>query len=171
MRALLVKVAAMTTADPPVEARTVKALANLLAKRTFDMFAQNHGQKPPLDEARYLLRFHCFVRFPKAPNAIALTSLLCWGLQPKSEGGLQGKLELACSISTPSLVATGYLQHLHAVTYQAPGFVRRSGTSTQQPSMSTSRENSLRSQVHDQRPTGLLQRQPRRQRQRVSQRG
>lgn len=44
--------AASVTADPPVEQRTVRALATLLAKRTFDMFAQNHGQKPPLDEGR-----------------------------------------------------------------------------------------------------------------------
>ena len=34
----------------PIEGKTVRALALLAVKRTFDMFAGNHGQKVPLDE-------------------------------------------------------------------------------------------------------------------------
>lgn len=34
----------------PIEGKTVRALALLLVKRTYDMFAGNHGQKVPLDE-------------------------------------------------------------------------------------------------------------------------
>jgi len=36
----------------PIEGKTVKALTLLSVKRTFDLFAGNHGQKIPLDEAR-----------------------------------------------------------------------------------------------------------------------
>lgn len=54
--------AASVTADPPVEQRTVRALATLLAKRTFDMFAQNHGQKPPLDEGSQRAKVACKIR-------------------------------------------------------------------------------------------------------------
>lgn len=36
----------------PIEGKTVKALTLLSLKRTFDLFAANHGQKAAADEAR-----------------------------------------------------------------------------------------------------------------------
>ena len=41
--------------DPPVEPRPLKALATVLAKRTYDLFTANHGQKVAIDEAGYAL--------------------------------------------------------------------------------------------------------------------
>ena len=41
----------MAAAEPAIEPRPLKALANLLAKRTFDLFTANHGQRVPVDEA------------------------------------------------------------------------------------------------------------------------
>lgn len=38
--------------DIPVEQKTVKALTLVSLKRTFDLFAANHGQKVPIDEER-----------------------------------------------------------------------------------------------------------------------
>ena len=37
--------------DPPIEPRPLKALATLLAKRSYDLFTANHGQKVAIDEA------------------------------------------------------------------------------------------------------------------------
>lgn len=39
-------------ADLPIEGKTVKALTLLSLKRTYDLFAGNHGQGIPLDEER-----------------------------------------------------------------------------------------------------------------------
>ena len=51
--------AAASAAEPgsfrqelPIQGKTVKALTLLAVKRSFDLFAGNHGQKVPLDEAR-----------------------------------------------------------------------------------------------------------------------
>ena len=51
-RSLVCVHARMPTQDLPVERKTVKALALLSLKRTYDMFAPNHGEKLPLDETR-----------------------------------------------------------------------------------------------------------------------
>jgi hypothetical protein len=42
----------MLSADIPIEGKTVKALTTLSLKRTFDLFAGNHGQPLPTDEER-----------------------------------------------------------------------------------------------------------------------
>ena len=39
-------------ADLAVEGKTVKTLTLLALKRTFDLFAANHGESVPLDEER-----------------------------------------------------------------------------------------------------------------------
>lgn len=44
--------AAAATQELPIEGKTVKALTLLSAKRTYELFAGNHGQKVPADEPR-----------------------------------------------------------------------------------------------------------------------
>ena len=46
------QVAAAQSDDLPVETRSVKALQLQQLKRTFDLFAGNHGSKPDLDSGR-----------------------------------------------------------------------------------------------------------------------
>ena len=41
-----------TVADLAVEGKTVKTITLLSVKRTFDLFAGNHGEAAPLDEER-----------------------------------------------------------------------------------------------------------------------
>lgn len=44
------KPAAAAAGELPIEGKTVRALTTLAVKRTYDLFAGNHGQKVPLDE-------------------------------------------------------------------------------------------------------------------------
>jgi len=43
---------AAATQELPIEGKTVKALTLLSAKRAYELFAGNHGQKVPADEPR-----------------------------------------------------------------------------------------------------------------------
>ena len=45
----------------PVEKRSIKALALLSLKRTYDLYAANHGQKIPLDEQAQKAKIACKV--------------------------------------------------------------------------------------------------------------
>ena len=62
--------AANAYADPDVaeeevvEQKSLKAITALLLKRTYDMFAANHGQKVPLDEEAQKVKIACKVSFP-----------------------------------------------------------------------------------------------------------
>ena len=107
-------------ADPPIQPRPLKALATLLAKRSFDLFASNHGQRIPIDEAGCVLR----------PVCCCLAAVLQAGLdrfcvceQAASKDSLQGAPPLA-------LVATDVVAALRLLTC-------RCGTSTTPPTRCT----------------------------------
>jgi hypothetical protein len=77
----------MLAADIPIEGKTVKALTTLSLKRTFDLFAGNHGQPLPADEER------CVGSAPaaKLPHELqtSLTLLSCLFSQ---------RLKIACKV-------------------------------------------------------------------------
>jgi hypothetical protein len=55
MAAVVPASGAATGPDPvPVEGKTVKALTLLHLKRTYELFAGNHGTPVPLDEEGYV---------------------------------------------------------------------------------------------------------------------
>ena len=78
--------------DPPVEARTVKALTLLSLKRTHDLFVGNHGHKVPLDEAAQRAKIAC-----KMWDEYAATQ----GYRPREMAGARG----AATAAKPSPAA------------------------------------------------------------------
>lgn len=68
--------------EPPVEAKSVKALTLLSLKRTFDLFVGNYSVKVPLDEEAQKAKIACKVSSAASFRLPLLHALLlqrwCW---------------------------------------------------------------------------------------------